>query len=48
MATLAEGVQRIIEQVRAERTAERDARYEAWRAAHPAEPEQLTIESEAS
>lgn len=43
MKVLAIRVQRVIERVRAERTAERDARYEAWRAAYPAEPEQLTI-----
>lgn len=43
MKVLAIRVQRVIERVRAERTAERDARYEAWRAAHPKAPEQLEI-----
>jgi hypothetical protein len=48
MRVLAIRVQRVIERVRAERAAERDARYEAWLAAHPPEPEQLTIGEEAS
>jgi hypothetical protein len=43
MKVLAIRVQRVIERIREQRTAERDARYEAWRAAHPAEPEQLMI-----
>lgn len=47
MKVLAIRVQRVIERVRAERAAVRDARYEAWLAAHPPEPEQLAI-SEAS
>lgn len=43
MGVLARRVQRVIERIRAQRTAARDARYEAWLAAHPPEPEQLTI-----
>jgi hypothetical protein len=43
MGVLADGVARIIDRIRVERTAERDARYEAWQAAHQPEPEQLTI-----
>lgn len=43
MAVLAEGVAAIIDRIRAQRTAERDAQYEAWQAAHRPEPEQLTI-----
>jgi hypothetical protein len=43
MKVLAIRVQRVIERIRAMRTAERDARYEAWLAAHPPQPEQLTL-----
>ena len=43
MGVLAKRVQRVIERIRAMRTAERDARYEAWLAEHPPQPEQLTI-----
>jgi hypothetical protein len=43
MGVLAKRVQRVIERVRAQRTAARDARYEAWLAAHPPEPEQLAL-----
>lgn len=43
MRVLAIRVQRVIERIRAQRTAERDARYAAWLAEHPPEPEQLTI-----
>lgn len=35
MGILAKRVTRVIERVRAQRAAERDARYEAWLAAHP-------------
>jgi hypothetical protein len=48
MGVLAKRVARVIERIRAERTAERDARYEAWLAEHPPEPEQLAITEEAS
>lgn len=44
MGVLAKRVQRVIERIRAQRSAERDARYEAWLAAHPPEPQQLTLE----
>jgi hypothetical protein len=43
MGVLAKRVARVIERVRALRTAERDARFEAWLAAHPPEPEQLAL-----
>jgi hypothetical protein len=43
MGVLAKRVQRVIERVRIRRAAERDARYEAWLAAHPPEPEQLDL-----
>lgn len=43
MGVLAKRVQRVIERIRAQREAVRDARYEAWLAAHPPEPEQLTL-----
>jgi hypothetical protein len=43
MKVLAIRVQRVIERIRAQRSAERDARYAAWLAEHPPEPEQLTI-----
>lgn len=35
MGVLAKRVQRVIDRIRTERSAERDARYEAWLAAHP-------------
>ena len=43
MKVLAIRVARVIERVRAQRAAERDARYEAWLAMHPPEPEQLAL-----
>lgn len=43
MGALAKGVARIIERIRDQRRAERDAAYEAWKAQHAPEPEQLTI-----
>ncbi|GAA4626684.1 hypothetical protein GCM10023196_035930 [Actinoallomurus vinaceus] len=43
MGALAKGVTRIIERIRAQRTAERDAAYEAWKTAHAPQPEQLEI-----
>lgn len=42
MGVLADGVRRVIGEVRAERRAVRDAAYEAWQAEHQP-PEQLTI-----
>ena len=42
MGVLAKRVQRVIERVRAQRSAERDARYEAWLAAHPEQAERRT------
>lgn len=40
---LAKRVARVIERVRAQRTAERDARLAEWRAAHQPDPEQLAL-----